>query len=68
MLIFQIFQFVGHFASFTPINSKEEQIARLESEMMEAVERACLEIWYHATGYIIGEYTFVYWLTLFKHM
>lgn len=54
-------QFVGHFASFTPTKSDEEQIARLESETMDAVERACLEIWYYAEGYLFnGEYSFVH--------
>lgn len=44
-----------------PTKSDEEEIARLESEMMDAVERACLEIWYYADGYLFnGEYSFVH--------
>ncbi|TWW73586.1 LDL-receptor class A domain-containing protein 2 Skeletal organic matrix MAM and [Takifugu flavidus] len=38
---------LGHFAFFNPIShpkSDKEQVARLESETMDAVERACLEL------------------------
>ncbi|XP_074507832.1 MAM and LDL-receptor class A domain-containing protein 1 [Sebastes fasciatus] len=40
---------LGHFAFFEPSN--REKIARLESETMAAVDRACLEIWHYAQGW-----------------
>ncbi|TNM98369.1 hypothetical protein fugu_014615 [Takifugu bimaculatus] len=46
---------LGHFAFFNPIShpkSDKEQVARLESETMDAVERACLEVWYYAAGWL----------------
>ena len=43
----------GYFVSFA-CDSGGEQIARLESESMPAVESGCLELWHHAEGYLIG--------------
>lgn len=55
------FQSLGHFAFFNP-KSDEEQVARLESETMDAVERACLEVWHYAGGWLHdSEYSFVHW-------
>ncbi|XP_069014100.1 apical endosomal glycoprotein [Embiotoca jacksoni] len=42
---------LGHFALFTNYKSNNETIAQLESESMEAVDRACLEIWLHASAW-----------------
>ncbi|XP_028283475.1 MAM and LDL-receptor class A domain-containing protein 2 [Parambassis ranga] len=39
---------LGHFALFTASSSNKEKTAQLESESMEAVNRACLEIWHYA--------------------
>lgn len=57
---FMLFLFLstGHFAFFSASKSSREEIARLESETMEAVDRACLEIWHHAKGWLAsGEYS-----------
>nr|XP_033506790.1 MAM and LDL-receptor class A domain-containing protein 1 [Epinephelus lanceolatus] len=43
---------LGHFAFFTASQSPKEVIAQLESETMEAVDRACLEIWHYAEGWL----------------
>ncbi|XP_076601190.1 MAM and LDL-receptor class A domain-containing protein 1 [Chaetodon auriga] len=40
----------GHFAIFMPVESGS--VAQLESEMMEAVDRACLELWHHSKGWL----------------
>lgn len=40
----------GHFAFFT--NTKANETARLESEVMEAVDKACLEIWHYSNGWL----------------
>ncbi|XP_068593728.1 MAM and LDL-receptor class A domain-containing protein 1 isoform X2 [Cebidichthys violaceus] len=45
---------LGHFAFFTASQPRREDIAQLESETMEAVDRACLEIWHHAQGWLIN--------------
>ncbi|XP_034411292.1 MAM and LDL-receptor class A domain-containing protein 2 [Cyclopterus lumpus] len=50
---------LGHFAFFTSLKSSGEEIAQLESETMEAVERACLEIWHQADGYLIDKPSYV---------
>ncbi|XP_044077011.1 MAM and LDL-receptor class A domain-containing protein 1 isoform X2 [Siniperca chuatsi] len=42
---------LGHFAFFTSSKSDREETARLESETMEAVDRACLEIWHYTNGW-----------------
>ncbi|XP_071348966.1 MAM and LDL-receptor class A domain-containing protein 2 isoform X2 [Trachinotus anak] len=41
---------LGHFAFF--VAPEEEVIARLESETMAAVGRACLELWHYAQGWL----------------
>ncbi|KAM9349890.1 apical endosomal glycoprotein [Symphorus nematophorus] len=41
----------GHFVHFKAFESNKEEIARLESERMEAVDRACLELWHYAEGW-----------------
>ena len=41
---------IGHFAIFLPVGSDTEKIAQLESETMEAVDRACLEMWHYTNG------------------
>ncbi|CAJ1072730.1 MAM and LDL-receptor class A domain-containing protein 2 [Xyrichtys novacula] len=45
---------LGHFALFTPSDSDREVTAKLESETMEAVDRACLEIWHYAGGWTVN--------------
>ncbi|XP_034038504.1 MAM and LDL-receptor class A domain-containing protein 1 [Thalassophryne amazonica] len=42
---------LGHFAAFVSSQSNTEEIAQLESESMEAVDRACLEFWHYAVGW-----------------
>ncbi|XP_041849179.1 MAM and LDL-receptor class A domain-containing protein 2 [Melanotaenia boesemani] len=42
---------LGHFVFFNPSESSETKIARLESESMEAVDQACLEIWHFAQAW-----------------
>ncbi|XP_078791082.1 MAM and LDL-receptor class A domain-containing protein 1 isoform X3 [Oryzias latipes] len=43
---------LGHFAIFSSQESSPHgKIAQLESESMDAVERACLEIWHFAEGF-----------------
>nr|XP_020490862.1 MAM and LDL-receptor class A domain-containing protein 1-like isoform X1 [Labrus bergylta] len=46
---------LGHFAFFISFEPDREEIARLESETMEAVDRACLEIWHHAEAWNINK-------------
>lgn len=47
------FLFIGHFAFFMPFSSNGLlQTAQLESEMMDAVDQACLEIWHHTEGWL----------------
>ncbi|CAL9689267.1 unnamed protein product [Knipowitschia caucasica] len=41
----------GHFAFFEIM--KPNQTARLESEMMEKVDRACLELWHYSSDWIL---------------
>uniref|UniRef100_A0A8C4IDF4 MAM domain-containing protein n=1 Tax=Dicentrarchus labrax TaxID=13489 RepID=A0A8C4IDF4_DICLA len=43
---------LGHFAFFTALGSDREEIARLESETMEAVDQACLEMWHYTSGWL----------------
>lgn len=43
---------LGHFAIFLPVKSDTERIAQLESETMEAVDRACLEMWHYTSGWL----------------
>uniref|UniRef100_A0AAQ5YK66 MAM domain-containing protein n=1 Tax=Amphiprion ocellaris TaxID=80972 RepID=A0AAQ5YK66_AMPOC len=43
---------LGHFAIFKVSNHDGEKFAQLESETMEAVDRACLEIWHQAQMWI----------------
>ncbi|XP_034743360.1 MAM and LDL-receptor class A domain-containing protein 1 [Etheostoma cragini] len=50
---------LGHFAFFTPSNSKKEEIAQLVSETMEEVDRACLEIWHQANGWLANKPSFI---------
>ncbi|KAM8838449.1 MAM and LDL-receptor class A domain-containing protein 2 isoform 2-T2 [Synchiropus picturatus] len=42
---------LGHFAIFNSYNSEGKEVARLESESMAAVEKACLELWHQASGW-----------------
>lgn len=49
--VIQFFLSVGHFAFFSPTLSGEHQIAQLESETMEAVDQACLELWHQAQAW-----------------
>ncbi|XP_039670520.1 MAM and LDL-receptor class A domain-containing protein 1 [Perca fluviatilis] len=50
---------LGHFAFFTPSKSNREEIAQLESETMEGVDRACLEIWHYASGWLANKPSFI---------
>ncbi|XP_074544676.1 MAM and LDL-receptor class A domain-containing protein 1 [Halichoeres trimaculatus] len=43
---------LGHFAFFAAFEPDREETARLESETMEAVDQACLEIWHYVQGWI----------------
>ncbi|XP_018531715.2 MAM and LDL-receptor class A domain-containing protein 1 [Lates calcarifer] len=43
---------LGHFAFFMVSKSKTETVARLESESMAPVDRACLELWHQAHGWL----------------
>ncbi|KAF3698789.1 MAM and LDL-receptor class A domain-containing protein 1 [Channa argus] len=42
---------LGHFAFFIPPESNKEEIAQLQSEKMEAVDKACLEFWHYTQGW-----------------
>ncbi|KAI3374795.1 hypothetical protein L3Q82_021349, partial [Scortum barcoo] len=42
---------LGHFAFFMASTSTREETARLESETMEAVNQACLEMWHYIDGW-----------------
>ncbi|XP_077378927.1 MAM and LDL-receptor class A domain-containing protein 1 isoform X1 [Festucalex cinctus] len=42
---------LGHFVLFRPFKSDREEVARLDSEWMEAVDQACFEFWHHADGW-----------------
>ncbi|XP_072296914.1 MAM and LDL-receptor class A domain-containing protein 2 [Eucyclogobius newberryi] len=42
----------GHFAFFT--NTNPNETARLESEMMDAVDKACLELWHFSSAWSVG--------------
>ncbi|XP_070701014.1 MAM and LDL-receptor class A domain-containing protein 1 [Pempheris klunzingeri] len=47
---------LGHFALFMPPQSNRLiETAQLESETMEAVDRACLEIWHHTDGWAVDK-------------
>ncbi|XP_055007320.1 MAM and LDL-receptor class A domain-containing protein 1 isoform X2 [Boleophthalmus pectinirostris] len=41
----------GHFAFFT--NTKPNEMARLESELMDSVEKACLELWHYSSDWVV---------------
>nr|XP_046265191.1 MAM and LDL-receptor class A domain-containing protein 1 isoform X2 [Scatophagus argus] len=43
---------LGHFAVFIPFVSEKQEIAQLESETMEPVDRACLELWHYAESWL----------------
>ncbi|XP_028297170.1 MAM and LDL-receptor class A domain-containing protein 2 isoform X2 [Gouania willdenowi] len=45
---------LGHFAIFMTSRHDKEIIAQLESESMEAVDQACLEIWHYADMWIFN--------------
>ncbi|XP_055359914.1 MAM and LDL-receptor class A domain-containing protein 2 isoform X2 [Betta splendens] len=45
---------LGHFAFFSRVNPNSDVIAQLESETMEAVDTACLEMWHMAHGWSAG--------------
>ncbi|XP_034558606.1 MAM and LDL-receptor class A domain-containing protein 2 [Notolabrus celidotus] len=45
---------LGHFVFFGPFEPDREKTSLLESETMEAVDRACLEIWHYANGWSAG--------------
>lgn len=49
------FPFKGHFAYFRPLISDKRGTAQLQSEMMAAVDHACLEMWHYAQGWGTGE-------------
>lgn len=56
-----IFVFLGHFAFFNPYESGSDNIAQLESETMEAVDQACLEMWHYTSGWLShGEFILSY--------
>ncbi|XP_075875933.1 MAM and LDL-receptor class A domain-containing protein 1 [Nelusetta ayraudi] len=44
----------GHFAYFRPLISDKRGTAQLQSEMMAAVDHACLEMWHYAQGWGTG--------------
>ncbi|XP_026169194.1 MAM and LDL-receptor class A domain-containing protein 2 [Mastacembelus armatus] len=50
---------LGHFAFFVSSTSNTEDIARLESETMAAVDRACLEFWHYARGWLTNRPSYV---------
>uniref|UniRef100_A0A3Q3EFD0 MAM and LDL-receptor class A domain-containing protein 2-like n=2 Tax=Kryptolebias marmoratus TaxID=37003 RepID=A0A3Q3EFD0_KRYMA len=50
---------LGHFAFFKVFESKEEKIAQLETEFMDAVDRACLEIWHIANGWSVNRPSYI---------
>lgn len=54
---FVLFLSVGHFAFFA--TTERDESAQLESETMEAVDQACLEMWYHAEGWLINSESFL---------
>ncbi|KAK2822608.1 hypothetical protein Q5P01_022673 [Channa striata] len=45
---------LGHFAFFTSSESNKEEIAQLQSEKMEVVDKACLEFWHYAEGWLVN--------------
>ncbi|XP_038573588.1 MAM and LDL-receptor class A domain-containing protein 1 [Micropterus salmoides] len=45
---------LGHFVLFSPYKYNKEETARLESETMQAVDRACLEIWHYTDGWAVN--------------
>ncbi|XP_019751859.1 MAM and LDL-receptor class A domain-containing protein 2 [Hippocampus comes] len=42
---------LGHFVLYRSYDSDREEVARLESEWMEAVDQACLDFWHRAEGW-----------------
>ncbi|XP_041658947.1 MAM and LDL-receptor class A domain-containing protein 1 [Cheilinus undulatus] len=54
----------GHFAYFSPFESEKAEIALLESETMQAVDQACLEMWHQAQGWSSDRPSYIT-LTLF---
>ncbi|XP_077471884.1 MAM and LDL-receptor class A domain-containing protein 1 isoform X3 [Stigmatopora argus] len=43
---------LGHFVFYRPFPSDRKEVARLESERMEAVDQACLTFWHQAIGWV----------------
>nr|XP_020447005.1 MAM and LDL-receptor class A domain-containing protein 1-like isoform X2 [Monopterus albus] len=49
---------LGHFAFFVSSESGREAVAHLESETIAAVDRACLEFWHYAKGWLANRPSF----------
>ena len=58
----------GHFAIFNTDGFSEAKIAQLESESMEAVDQACLEIWHFAQAWSLNCEYFLIFFFSFNHI
>lgn len=58
----------GHFVLFGTYDSDREEVARLESEWMEAVDQACLDFWHRAEGWTYNSKPNLWFLTQIPRM